>query len=310
LRKKQKLEFKTKRNKEIAQKKKVFLIFLVALLVFGTVSAFVLLRSIHFDLANLFVGREEETTTIESTTAVSPVLEGSANFLALCVSDDAKGTTPEIRFISVINVDLSNMRIRVCALSPKTLAKGDSGFLTLQEHYTEGGITQTKNAVENYSGITIDKYAYSNDTGFKNAIKSMVKTGSLTLHIEQTINYKNEFNLFIPAGKKTMDGDMLLKYFRYNGLQGNSGLDTQAQTICAMLESYINKTNAAKGEALFELLFNAMALTDINATDFYNAKSAIDLLANSKSSLSISVEQNLSLFTASGTKPTKEETTS
>ena len=310
MRKKQKLEFKTKRNTEIAKKKKFFLIFLIALLVFGTASTLVLLRTVDFNLANLFTGREEETTAAQTTAPVTAVPAGSANFLVFCVSDDAKDKG-HMRFIAVINADLSNMRIRVCAVKPMTPANVDGRILTLEEHFIEGGADRLRKAVENFSGIAIDRFAYTNDTGFKNAVKSIDKSGSLTLHIGQTINYKDSlFNLFIPAGDKAVNSDTLLKYFRYNGTQGDPGVDEQAQTLRSMLDQYITKANAENSEKLFEQLFNAMSLTDIKASDFQNAKTAIDLLAASKASLTISVESNLSLFTGSDAETAKEETTS
>jgi len=308
--KKQKLEFKTKRNAEIAKQKKYFLIFCAFLLVFAGVSMFVFLRSIDFDFGNLFDGRSEETTVAESTAVPLPVLTGSANFLVYCVSDDAKD--PDyFRFIAVINADLSRLRLRVCALSPISLAAVHGSQSTRTEHFTAVDAQRLKEAVESLGGITIDKFAYTTDTGFKNAMKSIDKAGSLKIQIDQAINYKEDkLNLFLPAGNNAMNGETLLKYFRYNATQGEPGLDMQAQTIRSILDYSISAANAQNSETLYEQLYNTMKITDISGFDFNNAKPAIELLAGAKDRLSISVEQNLKLFAGAQTDTTREESTS
>ncbi|NLX93373.1 MAG: hypothetical protein GXZ02_05850, partial [Clostridiales bacterium] len=80
MRNRKKLEFKTKRHVEKAKKKRYFLIFSLALLLFGVVSALVLLNSVNFDLSNLFEGRETETSAGETTTKSKTIASVSTNF--------------------------------------------------------------------------------------------------------------------------------------------------------------------------------------------------------------------------------------
>ncbi len=308
--KKKRLEFKTKRHAEIAKQKKYFLVFCAFLLVFAGVSIFVFLRSIDFNLSNLFDGRSEETTVAESTAVPLPVLTGSANFLVYCVSDEAKDPA-YFRFIAVINADLSRLRLRVCALSPQTLATVDGAALTLAEHFGAGDTLRLKQAVESLGGIAIDKFAYASDTGFKKAMKSIDKAGSLKIQIDQAINYKEDkLNLFLPAGTIAMNGETLLKYLRYSGTKKEPGLVMQAQALRSVLDHSINTANAQTSEALYEQLYNAMTLTDISSFDFNNAKPAVELLAGAKDRLTISVEQDLTRFSGTQTATTREESTS
>jgi anionic cell wall polymer biosynthesis LytR-Cps2A-Psr (LCP) family protein len=295
LRKKKKLEFKTKRRAETEKKKRVFLIFLVVLLVFGAISSFVLLRSIDFNLSNLFEGREDETQSGESTTKAVPLSAGISNYLAFCVSEDAK----EIRFVAVINTDPANLKIRVCTLSPDTTAKYEDEFLTLAEHFIKGGAPQMVKAIEHLGGIAISRYAYSTDKGFKSALKTVDAAGKLSLHIEETINHRDDkFSIFIPSGKQSMNAEKLLNYFIYCGGLGDNGRLMQARAIIAMLDFFMTGANAEKGEALYGLLYNSMAQTDITGIDFNNSKAAIDLLVERRDALVLSIEQNLTLFTA------------
>lgn len=323
MRNRKKLEFKTKRHVEKAKKKRYFLIFSLALLIFGVVSALVLLNSVNFDLSNLFEGREAQTSAGETTTKIEPVALSSANFLAMCVSDDAKS----VRFIAVINADLGSKenRIRVAALSPQFVAKVDGRALTLEEHFRQGGVTQTLKAIENSSAISIERYACSTDSGFSSALKNIekAKAGKFAMLIQETVDYrfklhlndkdKLDFNLFIPKGDKTFDAEMLLKYFRYLALASTeNGVELQALTISNMLSFFINKTNFENGEELFGLLYNAMEQKNINITgfDFNKIKAKIENLLAQDDAIKFGVEQNFAKFVKSAATTTGEDAAS
>lgn len=314
MRRKKKLEFKTKEHMEKVKKKKYFLIFSVFLLVFGVVSTLMFLTHYDFDLSNLFEGREPETAVEETTLKTDLTSFGSANFLAMCISDDAKS----IRFISVINADLANKRIRVSTLSPQMTAKVDGNVFTLEKHFKQGGVAQTLKAVENLSRISIERYACSTDNGFTEAINSMTKAkaGKFAMRVEETINHRDDnFNLFISKGDEptTFDGETLLKYFRYLGLEStDDGLFLQAITIRDMLAFFITQTNLENGEELFGLLYNSMEPKNINITgfDFNNGKTKIEHLLALENALVFSVEQKLTLFVKNTVPTTGEETAS
>lgn len=312
MRNRKKLEFKTKRHVEKAKKKRYFLIFSLALLLFGVVSALVLLNSVNFDLSNLFEGRETETSAGETTTKSKTIASVSTNFLAMCVADDAKS----VRFIAVINVNLDSEenQIRVATVSPQMPVKMDGKVRTLEEHFRQGGVAQTLKAVEILSVISIERYACSTDNGFSNALKSLdkAKAGKFTMPIQETINHRDDnFNLFIPAGDKAFDGETLLKYFRYLGLEStDDGLLLQALTISDMLKFFINKTNFENGEALFSPLINNMEKTNITATDFNNSAKTIETLLAADGALKFGVEQKLTKFAKNAATTTGEDTSS
>ncbi len=312
MRKGKKLEFKTKRHVEKAKKKKYYLIFFIFLLVFGMVSTLVLLKSVNFDLSNLFEGRETETATQETTQKTVPVTAGSANFLAVCVSDDRAS----VRFIAVINAELHNKRIRTATLSPKMTAKLNGKFSTLEEHFKQGGTPQVAKAIESLSGISIKKYVCSTDSGFNDALRIVDKAGKFTVPIEKTINHRDDkqdkhdkFDLFIPAGDKAFNGEILLKYFRYLGLESTEdGLFLQAQTISAMLRFFITPQNAENGEELFGLLYNCMDEINITGLDFNNSEPAIESIIALGDAMTYAVEQGLTLFAENAVPTTGEGT--
>ncbi len=307
MRNRKKLEFKTKRHVEKAKKKRYFLIFSIALLLFGAVSTLVLLNSVHFDLSNLFEGREAETSVEETTLKTATTAQGNANFLAMCVSDDKQ----TVRFICIINADLKAKRIRVATIFPQMRADVEGKVLTLEEHFKQGGAAQTAKAVESLGKISIERYACSTDSGFKGALKSVDKAGKFTMSFAQAINPDdNALQLFIPAGDKAFNGETLLQYLRYLGLESTEdGLSLQAKTISEMLKYFITRTNVENGEALFSLLYNSMEQTNITGFDFNNSKTALESLIDTDNLPAFSVEQKFTLFDKNTAVTTKESTT-
>lgn len=288
---------------EKAKKKKYYLFFSVFLLVFGAVSTLVLLKSVNFDLSNLFEGRETESSAQATTVKSAPVLSGSVNFLTLCVSDDKES----VRFIAVVNADFNNNQIRVATLSPKMSAKFSDKFSTLEEHFKQGGTPQVASAIENLSGIVLKKYACSTDRGFNDALKVIDKGRNFAMPIEKTINHRDDdFDLFIPVGNK-VNGGLLLKYLRFLGLESTTdGLFLQAQTISAMLDFFMTQANFENGEKLFGLLHNCMKKTNITGLDFNNSETIIEAIIELDDAITYTVEQNLALF-AKTTAPTIRE---
>lgn len=295
--KRKKLTFKTKAEARKNRQKKILIAFFTFLILFAAASFFILLRSVDYDLGNLFEGREETAASTDSGDPALPELSGNANFLAVCVSDEKK-FPEEIIFVYVINADLNQKKFRVCSLSANTIAKaGDNALLPLKDHYKNGGIQHLKEAVENLGGIKINKYTLSPGTGFQNAIKAVEKTGGLKVYVEQTVNFKNErFSLLLPPGENTINAETLLRYLRYNALQGDRSLDTQAKLMCDMLEKYIDCANREDNEAVFEQLINSTKKTDIRSDDFHKHRRTLQDIAVSKSAFSFSVDQNLNTF--------------
>lgn len=315
MRKKKKLEFKTKRHVEKAKRKKYYLIFSIFILVFGAVSTLVLLKSVNFDLSNLFEGRETESAAGETTQKTVPIPSGSGNFLALCVSNNSES----VRFIAVINADLDNNRIRVSTLSPKLSAKSEGKFSTLEDHFKQGGTPQMVKAIENLSGISIKKYACSTDSGFNDALRIIDRGGKFTMPIDKTINHRDnkfnhrgdKFDLFIPAGDQAFNGEMLLKYLRYLGLETTTdGLFLQAETISAMLRFYMTRSNFENGEELFGLLYNSMEEINITGLDYNSNEAIIEILIELEDAITYTVEQDLTLFAKTAVPTTGEVTAS
>jgi len=278
LKKNKKLKFQTKKNAEMAKNKKTLIYFCSFLLVFGAVSMLILLKAYNFDLSTLFNGQKEEITTTSNSENTAQTNLGNANFLVCCFSDE---TDKDIRFIAVINANMKEKSFKVCTLNPNTRATVQGTNSSFSEHFKAKGPEQLVKAVETFGGIKISRYAMSTDSGFIEAVRF---AGRLNLTVPKKIQYKDLALILSPQNNQPVSADNLLKYMRFNLLpkQGDNGLKTQAEVICAMLDQYINEYNAQQGDALFSRLINLMAEKNITIVDYENCKDTIDSLASSK----------------------------
>jgi len=303
LSKRNKLKFQTKKSAESAKNKRFLLFFCSFLLVFGAVSMFVLLRGYNYDLSNLFNGRKNETETTTSVNDDTAAVQGSANFLISCVSDDGN----DIRFIALIHADTRNSSFKVCTVSPNIRARVNGHSMTLSDHFKAGGMKQMSAAVEAFGEIKIDRYVCTNDSGFKTAIRD---AGRITLTVAKKINFRSEkLTLILSPGKQVFSGDTLLSYIRYNGQLGDNGLKVQAEIFCSLLRQYLNEYNAQLGDALFSRLINSMTESNITIVDYKNCQTAINMLSAAGANPSAMTDQLLQGFGSTGAQTTKEETT-
>ncbi|NLP47407.1 MAG: hypothetical protein GX345_00510 [Clostridiales bacterium] len=298
MKKGRKLQFKTKKRLEAEKKKRLLLIFFIFFFLFSAASLLFFLRSLNFDLSNIL----DKQPTGPSSQESSPTLDdigGFANILVFSASSDKNEKDP-LRFICLINADLEQGRIRVAALSPQTGLELNGQAAGLTEHFKLLGPSGFKQALEELTGLEIDRYAFSDDTGFKKAMRVVDPASRFMVDIRATIDYKgDDYSLFLPPGERTINADSLLKYLRYQGSLGQEGLKAQAQTIANMLEVFINEKNLAKNEVTFEELYNAITQTDISSFDFHKALPALEAIAHNKELVKISVEQDTSLFSRS-----------
>lgn len=295
MRRSKNLVFKTRKRREFAKKRRLFLAFSLFFLLFALASALYFLQSIDFDFSNILDKPQEETTS--STTLPSHEnLRGHANILIFCSSDNKAENDP-LRFVCLVNVDLDNRQIRVAALSPQTAADVDGKSASYSSHFKSLGVKGLRAAVENSTALKVDRFIRSNDSGFKKAMQTVGAASQFSIRVDGTIDHKGEgYGLFLPPGEKSVNSDILLKFLRYNASQGSSGLTNQAEVIRDMLIRFINEKNVDRGEDIFEQLFNNMQETDINSLDFHSSLPALKAMAQDKNLVSISVEQNFSLF--------------
>ena len=258
-------KFRTEKQSQKGGIKQFVLAFLAFALVFGSLSAVVIIKHNNISLKSIFGGEDAtsvsdngETTEVDLTQPIG----GSANFLIYC-NDSTNG---EFYFIAVVTADMDN---RIFTVRP--IQTDNPEYLTALK---TGGSFDLKDAVEKTTGLKIDKYIASDTETCALAINYM---GGLEYSVDNRVEYRtDDSTLILTQGNQTIKGDSLVKYFRYCNTLGVDGLRTQGKLIAAMLDSYINEENVEKGVTIYQkLLAKINSDSDIS---YIEAAKGIDML--------------------------------
>ena len=252
-------KFKTSKQDRRSDLARFFLAFLAFALVFGSVSAVVILRHNEISLRSIF--SKETTTADESTTVdeqpISPVqLSGKTNFLIYCSSNDFS----EMYFLHIIEADLDGCVLKDRPLNPDGKSTDGKSYVQILK---DGGAGKLVSAVSEKENVKISKYVGSNAETFALAINYM---DGLQYTIDERVEYRtDDYTLILTKGSQTIKGETLIKYFRYCKTLGTDGMRTQGKLICAMLDNYINSNNVSKGAKIYQrLLSNLDSNSDIS----------------------------------------------
>ena len=200
---------------------------------------------------------------------------GSATFL-LCETD---GAQRELRFCALVRVDVARRQAHVFPLSPKAMTPHEDGERTLEQALREGGPKAVKAAAQALTESEIDRYISSDDAGFIKAVNAL---GSVTVQVDARISYKSEgFTLTLAQGSQRLQGDMLLRYFRYLGTLGEGAAAAQGALLKRVLETYLSlPADQAQLETRFNGLMNTLQ-TDVTVNDFFTRTGMLlDLIAS------------------------------
>lgn len=272
LKKKRSLRFETTKNKKNKKTSAFVLSFISFVVVFGGLSVILLIVNSGGDIDKMIgidkVKPTEEITTSKGSEMILPEVSGNANFMLILADND------DLQMCAVVNADMDNLKLTVRVLDPET----KSGGKTLEKSYIDGGIQGLKTAVEG-TGVTIDRYAATDEKGFKSIFKSA--GNSVTINVPQKINVSSDkMTLRLNEGEQKMNGVTLLKYLHCDSPSKEAQLKAQEQSLCALLDQLINEDNLSQGEALFGTIVNELK-TDISALDYVQNQSCLEVLVRS-----------------------------
>ena len=271
-------KFKTSKQDKRGDLMRFFLAFLAFALVFGSISAVVILKHNELSLKSIF-SKETKTEGGNETTAddqpVSPVkLSGKTNFLIYCSSNDFS----EMYFIHIVEADMDNCVIKDRPLNPDGKTTDGKTYVQLLK---ESGAGKLVSSIEEKEGVKISKYVGSNAETFALAINYM---DGLEYTVDERIEYRNSaYTLILTKGNQTIKGETLIKYFRYCKTLGVDGMRTQGKLVCAMLDSYINDNNVDKGTRIYQrLLSNLDSNSDISYFEAAEAMPTVKAFCDSE----------------------------
>lgn len=244
-RKKSKLNFASERQTRAKRLRAFVISFVAFILVFGTVSILVFMKSLDFNLDNLIRQPQDSTeqstdTTQAPTIAAAPV---NATTLFVCYGDD-----DVILQLSLVCTNAEENSIMVATLDPFTSVTVNSTGNTFQGWFQTTGINGLLQAVETNTQLKIDRYIKQSESNLK---KVITKVGDITVDIPQAISYRGtDFSLFLESGQQKLTGDLFIKYLQY------AGTEEQANAVCALLRQILQSFTEENLDTMFNYIFN------------------------------------------------------
>lgn len=266
-----KLDFSSEKKKKNRQLKYFLISFSVFIIVLGTISLLMFMKSLDFDFNNLSRSSEETTTEIVSESTLPQVnMSGQSNILLLCT-----GADNTISFSCLIKADMSLKSIVVYSISNESVSTVNGSSVTFNEHYRKFGVNGFVKAAESFSGLTVDRYIKVNETQFKAFAN---KCGDVVVEVPSEINSNQSGGLYLDAGKQSLSGDLLVKYIKY------SDNNEKSNALSAFVKTVLSLSNIKIQDSLFSYLANNSD-TNISIVDFTESKEKISAFVQNSGSV-------------------------
>lgn len=260
MRRKNKLNFSSERQTKAKRTRAFVLAFVAFVLVFGSVSLLIFMKSLDFDLQNL-VKRPDTSSAVTESTSVEtvPVKLTDTNILLVC-SDSDKNLT----LLTLVSARAEEKSITVSVIDPSA----EFQSMTFQALFKGQGLTGLKNAVAFAYDVPIHRYIQITENNLKKVIGLV---GDISLNVPQAIQYRGtDASLYLDSGEQSLTGDLFIKYLRYTDLTGKT------DAACALTKTVLFAFGDNNREKLFNTLFN-LSDTDFSIVDCTDSSGALNV---------------------------------
>lgn len=262
MRKNHKLHFTSEKQEKTKRFRAFIVAFIAFVLVLGSISTLIFMKSVNFDLQNLLKSPDDTRTTEESTTTeIQSVAIRDAAVLLVCCD-----TNNRLSLLSLVRADSAQNRIAVCALDTETVpATAQNTFQTV---YEKNGMAGLKNAVSSAYGIQIDRYVKLSEANLKKAISAI---GDISVEIPAPISYRGaDFSLYLDSGVQMLTGDLFVKFVSYTDLDG------QNRATAALVQATLQSLSGTACEKQFNTLFN-LSDSDFSVVDLTDTNGLVNV---------------------------------
>lgn len=264
-----KTSFRTERKHGEKKNRKAVAIFIAAVVFIFAGSLVYSLWQNDFNL-KVTLGGEEETSAVSGEDEEFITESVDKNYLFFCCDSDKT----EIRFMWLVNVQLPERIMKIKSVSPYMTVNYSGETVTLSSVFASAGEIAMKEAAEKVLNVKVDGYLGSTPENFKQMINYF---GSVTVTVEEKIEYKGEFNLILMDGNIGMKGDTLYRYLCYQGTMGDKGLEERAETLKEIFEAVLKEKYIEREDKIFAKISNAL-MTDISIVEFSQARENVELI--------------------------------
>lgn len=264
MRRKNKLNFSSERQMKAKRTRAFVLSFVAFVLVFGSVSLLIFMKSLDFDLQNLVKKPDASSVSTESTTTETlPMKLSDTNVLLVCSGSDKR-----LSLLALVSAHAESKTVTVSAIDPMHMLQSETTVgQDFQSVFESQGLAGLKKAVAFEYDLPIHRYIQVTESNLKKAISAV---GDISLYVPQEVQYRGtDFSLYLDSGEQRLTGDLFTKYLHYADLSGKT------EAASALVKTVLFSFGENNQEKLFNTLFN-LSDTDFSIVDCTDSSGAVN----------------------------------
>lgn len=273
MRRKNKLNFSSERQTKAKRTCAFVLSFVAFILVFGSVSLLVFMKSLDFDLQNLVKKPDSPSASAETTAAETmPIKLSDTNVLLVC-----SGGNKQLSLLALVSAHAESESITVSAIDPMHILHTETAVdQNFQSVFESQGLAGLKKAVASEYDLPIHRYIQVTESNLKKAISTV---GDISLHVPQSVQYRGtDFSLYLDSGEQRLTGDLFTKYLQYVDLNGKTA------AASALVKTVLFSFGENNREKLFNTLFN-LSDTDFSVVDCSDSSGAVNVFLHMRNNI-------------------------
>lgn len=151
-----------------------------------------------------------------------------------------KGARSDV--LMVASLDLKNQSISILSIPRDTrvLLPGRRGYSKINAAHAHGGVPYTRQAVEEFLGISIDHCVVIKQEAIKSVVDSL---GGVRVRVEKDMDYDDnwgQLHVHLKAGEQLLNGEQVVGFMRFRGgEEGDLGRIRRQQQVIQSLSAQV-----------------------------------------------------------------------
>ncbi|MBR0542216.1 MAG: LCP family protein [Clostridia bacterium] len=204
MRKANKLDFSNERRRNSKRLRSFIIAFAAFVVVLGCVSLLMFMKALDFDIRNLISSAETTTEAVSETTTEPVEIEGGSKIVFMC-----ENSQKALSFVILVDTDFSTKTMTAYAVPLNLTVNIGNVSGNLNGHYTQYGVTGVQKAVEQATGVTVDRYIKVTESQLRSFLS---KLEDVTVNIPRDVNSNG---LILNAGGQSLSAELFIKYMNY-----------------------------------------------------------------------------------------------
>ena len=209
--------------------------------------------------------KSSATDSVETNEYYTPTAEDSKTLMLIFDTEDSNSP---VTFM-VLRID-PEMKEYVCIpLASTSIIDYDGQILSLEEHYNNGGVIETKNSLESLLGISIDRYIKMNGEGFQKICDIL---GGVQIYVPSDVDDMESGEQYLAAAQI----QKLITYEEYK-----NGEQQRMIMVGTIVSSMLNQVSGERVAAGLDNSFTAvinLVDSDISVIDYSESSVALKYL--------------------------------